>query len=271
MSLYYSVERSPEYLEHHGILGMKWGIRRYQNKDGSLTPEGRARYGDILTKKQMKGYIRDYNLRTGEDRKITKKTVFRTPNGMYDHKGRKMNTDTEVRAPQEDREKKTDTSDINKPKKLADMSDEELRAINNRMQMEINYRNNLATLNPKKVSAGRQMVDNFKKNMISSIPQAASNVVRNYIEESLRSDKNNTDNKSNTNIDWRTAGDKELQAAINRKRQENTYQELMNKDVSSAKNDEYLSKYGEALAKDIIQNSSWDDMTDYNGKRYKWK
>lgn len=32
-------------LYHHGILGQKWGIRRYQNEDGSLTPEGRKRYG----------------------------------------------------------------------------------------------------------------------------------------------------------------------------------------------------------------------------------
>lgn len=32
------------YIAHHGIKGMKWGIRRYQNSDGSLTPEGRARY-----------------------------------------------------------------------------------------------------------------------------------------------------------------------------------------------------------------------------------
>jgi len=29
-------------LYHHGITGQKWGIRRFQNSDGSLTPDGRG-------------------------------------------------------------------------------------------------------------------------------------------------------------------------------------------------------------------------------------
>ena len=36
-------------LYHHGIKGQKWGVRRFQNKDGSLTPAGRRRYDEPNT------------------------------------------------------------------------------------------------------------------------------------------------------------------------------------------------------------------------------
>lgn len=35
-------------LYHHGVKGMKWGIRRYQNADGSLTNEGRRMVGHMI-------------------------------------------------------------------------------------------------------------------------------------------------------------------------------------------------------------------------------
>lgn len=44
MNSYYAVPMTSDYIYHHGIIGQKWGVRRFQNSDGSLTPAGKARY-----------------------------------------------------------------------------------------------------------------------------------------------------------------------------------------------------------------------------------
>ena len=64
-----------DYLEHHGILGQKWGIRRFQNPDGSLTAAGIKRYGGskkLLLKATDKLIKEKYNQYNKDIKKLAK-------------------------------------------------------------------------------------------------------------------------------------------------------------------------------------------------------
>lgn len=42
---YYATPPSTDEIYHHGVKGMRWGVRRYENPDGTLTEKGKKRYG----------------------------------------------------------------------------------------------------------------------------------------------------------------------------------------------------------------------------------
>ena len=71
---YYGVaDLGDPYLMHHGIKGMKWGVRRYQNKDGTYTQAGLARYRKAEQAYETQKKIRDetYSKYKSGDPKVT--------------------------------------------------------------------------------------------------------------------------------------------------------------------------------------------------------
>lgn len=59
-----------DYLAHHGIKGQKWGVRRWQNADGSLTEEGVYRYRAIKTNRTKSAVDNIYNKLSGADKRL---------------------------------------------------------------------------------------------------------------------------------------------------------------------------------------------------------
>ena len=80
---------------HHGIKGQKWGVRRFQKKDGSLTPAGKKRYGETWEKeKELKSQYKAEKKAAGSrvERRAAKKRYESNVEDLYD-KNYKMKGD----------------------------------------------------------------------------------------------------------------------------------------------------------------------------------
>lgn len=92
------VKRLPDNeLCHHGIIGQKWGVRRFQNNDGTLTNEGRKRKGLVQTIKDKR---KAKMLREARERKKAereeKEEIIRSGDRALIRKNKKRLTDEEL-------------------------------------------------------------------------------------------------------------------------------------------------------------------------------
>lgn len=144
-------------LYHHGIKGQKWGVRRYQNSDGTLTSKGKNRYTRDAREKEFNKYDES----NGKYYKQSKK------NGRTDLEvdaKRYVKEDTErtkhlvdsTRNLSGDLKRSVDTSNRNRKIQkmdLSNMTDQEMRNQINRAMLERQYND---MFNPQKESKGRE-------------------------------------------------------------------------------------------------------------------
>jgi hypothetical protein len=142
-------------LQHHGIPGMKWGIRRYQNKDGTLTNAGKKRYEKELAKAKEEAKLIKNRERT--QAKLDKLSALKNDNAS-----RKAALDHRKAEEKPVKEPKHKDKPVTK-KSIKDLTDDELAAVVKRLQLE----KQLESMTPKKVSMGRQFVDSALKPAIN--------------------------------------------------------------------------------------------------------
>ena len=151
-------------LWHHGIMGMKWGIRRYQNPDGSLTIAGKIRYGnknrlEASVNKKAAKLQRKYNDLTG--------------------KSIRQNNAAKDKTKEEARKKDS------KSKSISEMSSEELQAAINRINLEKIYLQAMESVNPRKVNLGQKFIYSFKDQAVNSISKGAAEALGDVVKGAL--------------------------------------------------------------------------------------
>lgn len=134
-------------LYHHGIKGMKWGKRRYQNPDGSLTPAGKKRYDRDVRENDAKKKDNRININGPDPDRWVKEDLSRAKGVTDSTKG--MVKDLKSMSDSVPSKSKKTRMDLSK------MTDQEMRNRINREILERQYNDMFA---PQKTSKGRAAV-----------------------------------------------------------------------------------------------------------------
>ena len=253
-------------LYHWGIKGMKWGVRRYQNPDGSLTSAGRKRYigsDGNLTKAGKKYYAKESERLRNERKVLNAKQRSESKLAKLEEM-RKANNEKKG-------ENNPEILDKTKKKSVKDMTDQELNSAINRARMEDQY-NQLRpekTKDPKfkklmdkfvndavipaTVDAGKKamtkMVDNMLKDKVN--PNSYEALKKTYDLLKVKSD---IENLKNPKTNWDD--------------EQKKYRFEREKTRDAKKDAEEAAKEAERRAKDPKQKAKWQAEYDEYNKPY---
>ena len=137
-------------LLHYGIKGMKWGVRRYQNKDGTLTAAGEKRYDRDKRENAAKKKENRIDLSEPDPKRWAKEDLERTK--------RTVDSSSDLLKEMRKLEQGTASKPTQKRMDLSGMSDKEMRDKINRELLERQYNQLFADTSPAQVSKGRQVL-----------------------------------------------------------------------------------------------------------------
>lgn len=267
------------YLAHHGIKGMRWGIRQWQNPDGSLTPAGRIRYGAGAAVKVAGSAAKTVGKATGAVVKTTGKAVGSAAKTVGKAVRKKVApTDAELdeqieaekskirhKEKKEELKRLKETGKIEDPndevghKKYSQMSDKEVDSRITRLKKEAE----LAELEfTKDMGPGKRMVlkalrEGTSKGITTATQTAFTKLGKKFSDNILKDDSDNKSDKNdgndNNNNNNNNNGNDNNNNSGGKKKNKNKQNDAQNQsngdssdDAKAAREKEFGRKLGQA-------------------------
>lgn len=139
-------------LYHHGVKGMRWGVRRYQNADGSLTPAGKKRYDRDVRENNAKKKDNRINIDGPDAKRWVREDIERTK--------KTIDTSSSLLREAKSIERDARPTPVKKKMDLSKMTDQQLRERINRANLEKQYNDLFGEPAKAQVSKGRQFAQN---------------------------------------------------------------------------------------------------------------
>lgn len=264
-------------LQHWGIKGQRWGQRRYQNKDGSLTPAGKQRYNQELAKLKAEEEKVKAAEKVAATKKRTQAKIDKLDAKKQELEARKKalkgkkSGDSDNDNPMETAEEKkarllksTDANELYKNKDL--LSNNELQERVNRLNLEAQLQSKMSV---EKQKSGLEYMDQARNvidkstNLYRSVDNAYSAVANSAIGKSVAKQLGLEPPKKEFKLDefvknMSTKSNQEVQDAAKRIKNEKTIMDAINNSGKKPTND--TSNRG--LSPDDVQDMIDDALRD---------